>query len=71
MVTAIALTPLTTLDICGHEITHGVTENTAGLNYQDESGALNEGFSDIFGTSIEFYAKTSFSKRATGPSVNR
>ena len=50
-------TPLTTLDICGHEITHGVTENTAALNYQDESGALNEGFSDIFGTSIEFYAK--------------
>ncbi|MEI6124344.1 MAG: M4 family metallopeptidase [Bacteroidota bacterium] len=49
--------PLTTLDICGHEITHGLTSNTANLNYQDESGALNEGFSDIFGTSIEFYAK--------------
>ncbi len=49
--------PLTTLDICGHEITHGLTSNTANLNYQDESGALNEGFSDIFGTTIEFYAK--------------
>ena len=50
-------TPLTTLDICGHEISHGLTENTANLTYQNESGALNEGFSDIFGTSIEFYAK--------------
>ncbi|HNW70774.1 MAG TPA: M4 family metallopeptidase [Bacteroidales bacterium] len=50
-------TPLTTLDICGHEISHGLTENTANLTYQDESGALNEGFSDIFGSSIEFYAK--------------
>jgi Zn-dependent metalloprotease len=49
--------PLTTLDICGHEITHGVTENTANLTYSYESGALNEGYSDIFGTSIEFYAK--------------
>ncbi len=50
-------TPLTTLDICGHEITHGVTEHTASLIYQAESGALNEGFSDIFGACIEFYGK--------------
>lgn len=49
--------PLTTLDVCGHEITHGVTGNTANLTYQNESGAMNEGFSDIFGTCIEFYAK--------------
>lgn len=49
--------PLTTVDICAHEITHGLTENTANLIYQDESGALNEGFSDIFGTAIEFFAK--------------
>lgn len=52
-------TPFTALDICGHEITHGLDEKTANLNYQDESGALNEGFSDIFGTAIEFYAKPS------------
>lgn len=51
--------PLTTVDICGHEITHGLTENTAGLTGQGEAGALNEGFSDIFGTAIEFYAKPS------------
>jgi Zn-dependent metalloprotease len=49
--------PLTTIDICGHEITHGVTQNTANLTYSNESGAMNEGFSDIFGTCIEFYAK--------------
>ena len=50
-------TPYTALDIAGHEITHGLTTNTANLVYQDESGALNESFSDIFGISIEFVAK--------------
>ena len=49
--------PYTALDIAGHEITHGLTTNTANLVYQDESGALNESFSDIFGISIEFVAK--------------
>lgn len=49
--------PLTTLDIAGHEISHGVTENTSGLNYSYESGALNEAFSDCMGTAIEFYGK--------------
>lgn len=47
-------TPLTALDICGHEMTHGVTEFTAGLIYQDEYGALNESFSDIFGAAVEW-----------------
>lgn len=45
------------LDICGHEITHGLTGMTAGLTYTNESGALNESFSDIFGVCIESYAK--------------
>lgn len=49
--------PLTALDIAGHEITHGLTEFTANLVYQNESGALNESFSDIFGTAIEKYGK--------------
>jgi bacillolysin len=49
--------PLTALDICGHEITHGLTSFTADLNYSKESGALNEGFSDIFGTAIEWFAR--------------
>lgn len=51
--------PLTTLDICGHEITHGLDEYTANLVYANESGALNEGYSDIFGTCIERYARPS------------
>ncbi len=45
---------LVSLDIVGHEITHAVTEHSAGLVYSYESGALNESFSDIFGQSIEF-----------------
>ncbi|WP_223642745.1 M4 family metallopeptidase [Corallococcus sp. EGB] len=48
--------PLTTLDIAGHEITHGLTERTAGLEYEGESGGLNESFSDIMGTGVEWYA---------------
>ena len=44
------------LDVVGHELSHGVTEATSGLIYQNESGALNEAFSDIMGTAIEFSA---------------
>ncbi|MFF5468046.1 M4 family metallopeptidase [Streptomyces achromogenes] len=51
--------PLTSLDIAGHEMSHGVTSNTAGLNYSGESGGLNEATSDIFGTGVEFYADNS------------
>lgn len=42
------------LDVVGHELSHGVTEATSNLIYQNESGALNESFSDIMGTAIEF-----------------
>jgi hypothetical protein len=48
--------PLTTVDICGHEMTHGVTERTANLTYTNESGALNEATSDILGSMVELYA---------------
>ncbi len=48
--------PLTSLDIVGHEITHGLTTNTANLIYLYESGALNESFSDILSIAIEFWA---------------
>ena len=48
--------PLVCLDVAGHEMWHGVTENTAGLTYSGESGGLNEATSDIFGTMVEFYA---------------
>ncbi|WP_380285359.1 M4 family metallopeptidase [Kitasatospora purpeofusca] len=48
--------PLTALDVAGHEMTHGVTSATAGLNYSGESGGLNEATSDIFGTMVEWSA---------------
>ncbi|WP_442785715.1 M4 family metallopeptidase [Actinacidiphila sp. DG2A-62] len=48
--------PLTALDVAGHEMSHGVTANSAGLNYSGESGGLNEATSDIMGTGVEFYA---------------
>jgi len=51
------------LDIVGHELTHGVTEFTSNLEYLNESGALNEAFSDIMGTSIEFF----FQPAGNGP----
>ncbi|MFE1297213.1 MULTISPECIES: M4 family metallopeptidase [unclassified Streptomyces] len=51
--------PLTSLDVAGHEMSHGVTSATAGLNYSGESGGLNEATSDIFGTGVEFYANNS------------
>lgn len=42
------------LDVVGHELSHGVTDATSDLIYQNESGALNEAFSDMMGTAIEF-----------------
>ncbi|MCX5393178.1 M4 family metallopeptidase [Streptomyces sp. NBC_00094] len=50
------LKPLTSLDVAGHEMSHGLTAATAGLRYSKESGGLNEATSDILGTSVEFYA---------------
>ena len=43
------------LDVIGHELTHGVTQYEAGLAYQDQSGALNESISDVFGSLIKQY----------------
>jgi Zn-dependent metalloprotease len=48
--------PLVALDVAGHEMTHGVTSNTAGLNYSGDAGGLNESTSDVFGTMVEFSA---------------
>ena len=48
--------PVVALDVAGHEMSHGVTEATAGLVYSSESGGLNEANSDILGSMVEFYA---------------
>ncbi len=45
------------LDVVAHELTHGVTDYSSRLIYRDEPGALNEAFSDIMGTSVEFYVR--------------
>ncbi|MBV9963705.1 MAG: M4 family metallopeptidase [Parafilimonas sp.] len=48
---------VTGIDVTGHELTHGVTQETCGLDYFNESGAINESLSDIMGKSVQFFAK--------------
>ena len=43
------------LDVVGHELAHGITDYSSNLIYRNESGALNEAFSDILGAGVEFY----------------
>ncbi len=62
--------PLTSLDIVGHEITHAVTEHTAGLIYSDESGALNESFSDCFGVTIDYFKNPTTANFLEGDQIN-
>ena len=52
------------VDVIGHELTHGVTEYEAGLEYQDQSGALNESFSDVFGSLVKQYKRRQTAKEA-------
>ena len=48
---------VTAIDVTGHELTHGVTQSSSNLNYNGETGGMNEAMSDIFGKSIQFYAR--------------
>jgi len=48
---------VTAIDVAGHELTHGVTQETCNLVYAYESGAMNESLSDIMGKSVQFVAK--------------
>jgi Zn-dependent metalloprotease len=41
------------IDVIGHEMTHGVTQDTADLEYRDQPGALNESYSDVFGCLVK------------------
>jgi len=56
---------LTSLDVAGHEMSHGVCARTANLTYRGEPGGLNEANSDIFGTLAEFYARANNGAGAT------
>jgi pseudolysin/vibriolysin len=49
--------PLVSLDVSGHEISHGFTEQNAGLIYSEMPGGINEAFSDMAGEAAEFYMK--------------
>ena len=53
-----SFTTLTSMDVAGHEMAHGVCATTANLTYSGESGGLNEANSDIHGTMVEFYRTT-------------
>ena len=48
---------VTGIDVTGHELTHGVTQEESGLNYSKEPGAMNESMSDIFGKTVQFWSK--------------
>jgi Zn-dependent metalloprotease len=48
--------PVVSIDVAGHEMTHGVTEATSGLVYSNDAGGLNEAASDIMGTMVEYFA---------------
>jgi Zn-dependent metalloprotease len=50
------LKPLVAIDVAGHEMSHGVTSATAGLDYSGDAGGLNEATSDVMGTMVEFLA---------------
>jgi Zn-dependent metalloprotease len=63
-------TALSAIDVVGHELTHGVTEYSAALTYSDESGALNEAFSDMMGTTIEYYAKPATANFLIGEQIS-
>ncbi|MBP1303142.1 M4 family metallopeptidase [Curtobacterium sp. 1310] len=53
------------LDVIGHELAHGVTQYTADLTYQGQSGALNESVSDVFGSLVAQYAAGQTADQAT------
>ena len=52
------------LDVIGHELTHGVTQYEANLEYQGESGALNESLSDVFGSLVKQYRRRQSARAA-------
>jgi len=49
--------PLVSLDVAAHEVSHGFTEQNSGLEYQGQSGGMNEAFSDMAGKAAEYYSR--------------
>jgi Zn-dependent metalloprotease len=65
----INLNPLVTVDVVGHEFSHGVIQHTANLIYQNESGALNESFADIFGVCVDYFADSASANYLIGEQI--
>ncbi len=63
--------PLTSLDVCAHEIGHGVCGSSAKLRYQGESGAINEGLSDIWAACVEHFASPNKQIWLIGEDISR
>ncbi|WP_044015510.1 M4 family metallopeptidase [Hymenobacter sp. APR13] len=63
--------PLTSLDVAAHEIGHAVCSSSANLTYSNESGALNEGFSDIWGACVEYYKDASKQTWLIGEDIDK
>ena len=61
---------LTSLDVCAHEIGHAVCSSTADLVYQNQSGGINEGFSDIWGACIEQYGRNNGNLNVLPPAAS-
>lgn len=58
--------PLTSIDVIGHELTHGLIQGVCDLEYKGHSGALNESYADIFGTMLEFYIYDKYKDKLLG-----
>ncbi len=63
--------PLTTYSVVGHEFMHGITDYTSDLIYANESGAINESMSDIFGKSLEYFNSPSTFSWELGPEFHK
>lgn len=61
---------VTSIDVTGHELTHGFTQSASDLAYVNESGAMNESISDIMGKSVQFWAKPNDINWKLGNSMN-
>lgn len=49
--------PYSSMDVCGHELAHGICQYSCNLDYYGESGGINEAFSDMWGASVRHYTR--------------
>ncbi len=65
-----SMEPLTSIDICAHEIAHAISRSEVNLIYQDESGAIDEALSDIWAATIEYEMSVGKSTWVIGEDVH-